>query len=115
MSEDKGLAKGAIGVVESAIMGIAGTAPAYSIAVTTAAIVAAVGVLSVGSILYCGLIMFGMMLAFVNLNKMSPDAGASIWPDMGLFRWLGADCGFGGFHGVGNDSCGDIDAVDPFS
>lgn len=81
MSENKGLAKGAIGVVESAIMGIAGTAPAYSIAVTTAAIVAAVGVLSVGSILFCGLIMFGMMLAFVNLNKMSPDAGAS-------FAWV---------------------------
>ena len=48
MSEEKGLAKGAIGVVESAIMGIAGTAPAYSIAVTTAAIVAAVGVLCGG-------------------------------------------------------------------
>jgi amino acid transporter len=81
MSQETGLAKGAIGVVESAIMGIAGTAPAYSIAVTTAAIVAAVGVLSVGSILYCGLIMFGLMLAFINLNKMSPDAGAS-------FAWV---------------------------
>jgi amino acid transporter len=81
MSDEKGLAHGAIGVVESAIMGIAGTAPAYSIAVTTAAIVAAVGMLSVGSILFCGLIMFGMMLAFVNLNKMSPDAGAS-------FAWV---------------------------
>jgi amino acid transporter len=96
MSGDKGLAKGAIGVFESAIMGIAGTAPAYSIAVTTAAIVAAVGVLSVGSILYCGLIMFGMMLAFVNLNKMSPDAGASFaWvrevfgPTLGFFAGWG--------------------------
>lgn len=81
MSEEAGLAKGAIGVAESAIMGIAGTAPAYSVAVTTAAIVGAVGVLSVGSILFCGLIMFGLMLAFVNLNKMSPDAGAS-------FAWV---------------------------
>lgn len=81
MSEESGLAKGAIGVVESAIMGIAGTAPAYSIAVTTAAIVAAVGTLAVGSILFAGLIMFGMMLAFINLNKMSPDAGAS-------FAWV---------------------------
>jgi amino acid transporter len=81
MAEETGLAKGAIGVAESAIMGIAGTAPAYSVAVTTAAIVAAVGVQSVGSILFCGLIMFGMMLAFINLNKMSPDAGAS-------FAWV---------------------------
>ena len=61
MSEQAGLAKGALGTLESAVMGVAGTAPAFSVAVTTATIVAAVGVLSVGSILYCGLIMFGLM------------------------------------------------------
>lgn len=81
MAEEQGLHKGALGVIESVIMGIAGTAPAYSIAATTALIVGTVGVLSVGSILYCGLIMFGMMLAFINLNKMNPDAGAS-------FAWV---------------------------
>lgn len=63
-------------------MGIAGTAPAFSIAVTTAAIVAAVGVLSVGSILYCGLIMFGIMLAFFHLSKIAPHAGAA-------YAWVG--------------------------
>ena len=96
MSEDTGLAKGAIGVAESAIMGIAGTAPAFSVAVTTATFVAAVGVLSVGSIFYCGLIMFGLMLAFVNLNKMSPNAGAS-------FAWVGEVFGpnWGFFAGWG--------------
>ncbi len=95
-TEAAGLAKGAIGVAESAIMGIAGTAPAYSIAVTTAAIVAAVGVLSVGSILFSGLVMFGMMLAFINLNRMAPDAGASFaWvkhvfgPSWGFFAGWG--------------------------
>ncbi len=77
MSGEAGLAKGALGVAESVVMGIAGTAPAFSVAVTTATIVAAVGVLSVGSILYCGLIMFGIMLGFKNLNKMSPNAGAT--------------------------------------
>ena len=81
MAEHNGLHKGALGVIESVIMGIAGTAPAYSIAATTALIVGTVGVLSVGSILYCGLIMFGMMLAFINLNRMAPDAGAS-------FAWV---------------------------
>lgn len=81
MAQEHSLAKGALGVVESVIMGIAGTAPAYSIAATTALIVGTVGVLSVGSIFYCGLIMFGMMLAFINLNKMAPDAGAS-------FAWV---------------------------
>lgn len=77
MSEKTGLAKEALGTFESAIMGIAGTAPAFSVAVTTAAIVASVGVLSVGSILYCGLIMFGIMLAFFHLSKITPHAGAA--------------------------------------
>jgi amino acid transporter len=76
------LAKESLGVFEAAIMGIAGTAPAFSVAVTTAAIVASVGVLSVGSILYCGLIMFGIMLAFFHLSKISPHAGAA-------YAWVG--------------------------
>ncbi len=96
MAEHNGLHKGALGVIESVIMGIAGTAPAYSIAATTALIVGTVGVLSVGSILYCGLIMFGMMLAFINLNRMAPDAGAS-------FAWVSRVFGptWGFFSGWG--------------
>ena len=82
MSDKGGLAKDSLGTFESAIMGIAGTAPAFSMAVTTAAIVASVGVLSVGSVLYCGLIMFGIMLAFVHLSKITPHAGAA-------YAWVG--------------------------
>lgn len=82
MSQNRELAKGSLGTFESAIMGIAGTAPAYSVAVTTATIVASVGILSVGSIFYCGLIMFGIMLAFSHLNKISPHAGAA-------YAWVG--------------------------
>lgn len=82
MSEHKGLAKESLGAFESAIMGVAGTAPAFSVAVTTAAIVASVGVLSVGSVLYCGLIMFGIMLAFIHLSKITPHAGAA-------YAWVG--------------------------
>jgi amino acid transporter len=63
-------------------MGIAGTAPAFSVAVTTAAIVASVGVLSVGSIFYCGVIMFGIMLAFIHLSQITPHAGAA-------YAWVG--------------------------
>jgi amino acid transporter len=44
--------------------------------------VAAVGVLSVASIFYCGLIMFGIMLAFVHLRKITPHAGAA-------YAWVG--------------------------
>ena len=82
MSEKPDLAKNSLNTFESAIMGIAGTAPAFSVAVTTAAIVSSVGTLSVGSIFYCGLIMFGIMLAFVHLNKITPNAGAA-------YAWVG--------------------------
>jgi amino acid transporter len=77
-----GLAKGALGTAESAIMGIAGTAPAYSIAATTAALVAVAGVQSVGALFYCGLIMFGIVLAYAKLGAAMPDAGAG-------FHWVG--------------------------
>jgi amino acid transporter len=63
-------------------MGIAGTAPAFSVAVTTATIVAAVKELSVGSIFYCGWIMFGIMLAYIHLRKIAPNAGAA-------YGWVG--------------------------
>ncbi len=82
MTKQDGLASNSLGAIESTIMGIAGTAPAFSVAVTTAAIVASVGVLSVGSILYCGLIMFGIMLAFIHLSKITPHAGAT-------YAWVG--------------------------
>lgn len=96
MSEDKGLAGGSLGTVESVVMGIAGTAPAFSVAVTTAVIVGAVGTLSVGSILYCGLIMFGIMLAFTHLNKITASAGAT-------YAWVGKVFGptWGFFAGWG--------------
>ena len=82
MSDKGRLAGDSLGTFESVVMGIAGTAPAFSVAVTTAAIVASVGVLSVGSVLYCGLIMFGIMLAFVHLSKITPHAGAA-------YAWVG--------------------------
>ncbi len=96
MGSDNALAKNALGTVESIIMGIAGTAPAFSVAVTTATIVAAVGVLSVGSIVYCGLIMFGITLAFIHLSKITPSAGAA-------YAWVGQVFGprWGFFAGWG--------------
>jgi amino acid transporter len=77
MSEHNKLEEGALGTFESIVMGVAGTAPAFSVAATTAALIAAVGILSAASILYCGLIMFGVTLAFMHLNKTEANAGAS--------------------------------------
>lgn len=94
--KNQGLASGSLGFIESTVMGVAGAAPAFSVAVTTATIVASIGTLAVGAILYSGLIMFGIMLAFVHLNKINSHAGAS-------YAWVGQIFGakWGFFAGWG--------------
>lgn len=64
-------------------MGVAGTAPAFSIAATTATLTAAVGTLAPASLLYCGLIMFGVTFSYMHLNRINPNAGAS-------YAWVGS-------------------------
>jgi amino acid transporter len=82
MSDQVTLAKGALGTAESVVMGVAGTAPAFSVAATTATLVAAVGLLSPASIFYCGLIMLGVTLSFMYLNRKDASAGAA-------YAWVG--------------------------
>jgi hypothetical protein len=72
-----------LGFAESVIMGIAGSGPAYSVAASTATLIGAVGVLAPASLLYCGLIMFGIVFAFRHLNRLVVNAGAS-------YAWVGA-------------------------
>ena len=57
MNAKTSLAANSLGLGESVIMGIAGTAPAFSAAATTATLIAAVGILAPASLFYCGLIM----------------------------------------------------------
>ncbi len=90
MSAKAGLAENALGLGESVVMGVAGTAPAFSAAATTATLIAAVGILSPASLLYCGLIMFGVTLAFRQLNRVDANAGASYaWVDKAFGPVLG--------------------------
>jgi len=80
MAKETKLAAGALSTAESILMGVSGTAPGFSAAATTAALVAAVGIHSPSSALYCGLIMFGVTFSFMYLNRLSANAGASyIW------------------------------------
>lgn len=81
-SENTRLHEDALSVGESIVMGVAGTAPAFSIAATTATLMAAVGTLAPATLLYCGLIMFGVTFAYINLNRLIPNAGAS-------YAWVG--------------------------
>ncbi len=83
MTTPAGLQKNALGLTESTIMGVAGTAPVFSIAATSATLMAGVGVLAPASLLYCGLIMFGVTFAYMYLNRLDANAGAS-------YAWVGA-------------------------
>ena len=80
-SEHK-LDEGALHFLDAIVMAVAGSAPAYSIAATTAAIVAAVGLGAPASLLYCGIPMLGIAIAYHHLNKMGANAGAA-------YAWVG--------------------------
>lgn len=89
------LAANSLGIGESVVMGTAGAAPAFSVSAATATLVAAVGTLAPASILYCGMMMFGITLAFIHLNKFMVNAGASYaWVSQIFGRNLGFFAGW---------------------
>jgi amino acid transporter len=82
-------------MTESVIMGVAGTAPAYSIEITTSTIIGTAGTLSPASILVCGLIMVGIAFAFINMNRTLASAGTSYsWVSMVFGPALGFFAGW---------------------
>ena len=84
-NQDHKLAPHVLGLFESAVMGVAGSAPAYSIAATTAGLVAAVGLAGPASLLYCGIAMFGIVFAFNYLGRTESNAGATYaWVRRGI-------------------------------
>ena len=66
----------------SIVMAVAGSAPAYSIAATTATLVAAAGLASPAALLWCGLPMLGIAWAFMYLGRADVNAGAA-------YSWVG--------------------------
>jgi len=82
MSDVKQLQQNALSKLDITVMAIAGSAPAYSISASTAALIGAVGLLGPGSILYAAISMFGIALAMMFLNNWRSDAGAS-------YAWVG--------------------------
>ena len=63
--------------IESIVMGIAGSAPGYTIAVTTAALIGAAGFLSPGSLIIFAIPMLGIAVAYKALTKRMVNAGAA--------------------------------------
>jgi amino acid transporter len=93
--DDNKLAEGSLTIGESIIMGVSGTSPSYSAAATSAALIAAVGVYSPGSVLACGIIMLGITFSFMYLNRLSQNAGASyVWVRMIFNQTLGFMAGW---------------------
>lgn len=75
-SSEASLKSGAIGFVGAFTMAIAGSAPAYSITASTAALVAAVGVAGPAALTLAFAPMMGVAIAFALLNHWRPEAGA---------------------------------------
>ncbi|MGO4103270.1 APC family permease [Leifsonia sp. YAF41] len=66
----------------SIVMAVAGSAPAYSIAATTATLVAVAGLASPAALLWCALPMLGIAWAFAYLGRADVNAGAA-------YSWVG--------------------------
>ena len=89
-NSEHSLKPGVLGLFDSAIMGIAGSAPAYSISATTLFLFANVGFGGPASLLYCGFFMFGIVFAFNFLSKSDSTAGATYsWVRRALHPYLG--------------------------
>ena len=95
--QDKGLKPNALGLISSIVIGVASTAPAYSLAVTLFFVVVLVGfhapavaVLAFVPILFCS-------IGYSEMNKADPDCGTT-------FTWgaraFGPKTGFAGGWGI---------------
>jgi amino acid transporter len=79
---ETGLRANVLGLFDSIVMAVAGSAPAYTIAGSTAALLGAVAFAGPAALLYCGIPMLGIAWAFSYLNRIEANAGAS-------YAWVG--------------------------
>jgi amino acid transporter len=78
---DKGLKKNAIGFVSSVVIGVASTAPGYSLAATLGFVAAAVALQSPAILIISFIPMFLVAGGYYYMNKADPDCGTS-------FSWV---------------------------
>ncbi len=90
---DKGLKKDAIGFTDGLCIGLASTAPAYSLAAVIGSIVVAVGIHAPGLLLLSFVPMFFIAAAFFYMNRVDTDCGTTFsWVTRALgpyAGWLG--------------------------
>jgi amino acid transporter len=99
---DKGLKTGALGLMSSVVVGIASTAPAYSLAASLGFVVAVsngdgiVGVKAPAIMLLAFIPMFLIAIAYSELNKAEPDCGTTFtWASRAFGPWVGWLGGWG--------------------
>jgi amino acid transporter len=94
---EKGLKPGALGLVSSIVMGVASTAPAYSLAATLGFIVVAIGLQSPIVAVLAFVPMFLTSIGYSELNKADPDCGTTFtW----AARAFGPRTGWAGGWGI---------------
>ena len=87
---EKGLKKNAIGFLDGLSIGLASTAPAYSLAAVIGSIVVAVGIYAPGILLLSFVPMFFIAAAFFYMNRVDTDCGTTFsWVTRGMGPWLG--------------------------
>src|SRR5664280_25025 len=99
---DKGLKTGVLGLISSIVVGIASTAPAYSLAASLGFVVATtnggsiVGVKAPAIMLLAFIPMFFIAIAYSELNKAEPDCGTTFtWASRAFGPWVGWLGGWG--------------------
>ena len=88
--EAEGLKPDAIGFLDALVIGLASTAPAYSLAAVIGTVVVVVGVQAPAALLASFIPMFFIATAFYYMNKADPDAGTTFsWVTRALGPWPG--------------------------
>jgi len=96
-SRDKGLKTGALGLVSSVVMGVASTAPAYSLAATLAFVVGIVAFKAPAVALLAFVPMLLCSIGYSEMNKADPDCGTTFtWAT----RAFGPKTGWAGGWGI---------------
>lgn len=93
---DKGLQHGALGLWGSVVIGLASTAPAYSLAATLGYVVLAVGDKAPAMFIVAFVPMLLTAVAYRELNRAAPDCGTTFtWGTKAFGPWIGWMGGWG--------------------
>jgi len=95
-AQGKGLATGTLGLVGSTVIGLASTAPVYSLAATLGFVVLAVGAQAPIAFILAFIPMFLIAFAYRELNRAVPDCGTTFtWATKAFGPWVGWMGGWG--------------------